>query len=224
MASESEQGSSCTLQFAIAVAWLAIWYFYLSSQHQAAIADLPDCRWYYLSCDARWGQANNAFSSRMLFAFLSIPLPILLIRFARSALASRAESAENRRKLANQRELEIQQQRKIELLTDHAQAEKGKIRRAEFIHKLGAVTDFVELLPFETEPERMHKIRQGLSVELRAIIAAYTLDEIAQLFREDPAIRIKVECMLASLEQAGIRSSDGAVISQALSRAAPNNP
>lgn len=218
MSTESQSDNGCLFYAGISIAWIGFWYIVLKSQYSTAVSGLSECGWSFFetACSKPWTRANNSFATGMLFAILSAPLPIYLVTRWRAGAALRAERAEERRLEEEQARKARESRQRIIEMEQAATQQKNRIDRAEFIQSLGAASDFLERLPFETDAERQQQIRQNISKELRDIIATYTMAEIEQILRNDPAIRIKATSMLGLLERVGMESSDAAVIASAL--------
>lgn len=223
MSADSQSDNGCLFYTGIAVAWVGFWYIVLKGQYSTAVSGLSECGWslFETACSSPWTRANNAFASGMLFAILSTPLPIYLVTRWRTGAAQRAERMEQRRQEQAQALKDKESRQRIADLEQVAKQEKSRINRAEFIQSLGAASAYLEELPFETDQARQRQIRQNISKELRDIVATYTMAEMEQILRDDPAIRIKSRSMLRLLERTGMESSDAAVIGSALQTADP---
>lgn len=215
----SEPG--CGQWAAIGIGWVALWYLVLSSSYEAATLGLRECGFFEYACNAPWRRANGNFANGMMLAILSIPLPILAWNWIRRQSETRAgKQAERKVRLAEER-ADREAQQKITQIDEQAKAARSKLDRGEFIQSLGAVTDFLDILPHETARERILQIRQGISKELRDIVATYTMDQMIQILRDDRALNIKLTSMLASFDLAGVVSSDADVLREALRLAGP---
>lgn len=218
MSDHSESEGGCLLYGGIAAAWLAIWYVVLSGNYSSSTSGLRHCGFLeFGSCRGPWSEASSAFNSGMLIALISIPLPIYLVKRLRRGLRDQAVQAEIRREREAQRANSARAQKNIHAMAQKADDERSRVRRADFVERLGAVNGYLELLPHQHDTAAQLDIRQRIATELGKLLAAYTLDEIASLLRADETIRIKVEFMLTAMRNAGVNSADAAVIERALS-------
>lgn len=206
-------------KWAVALAWLVFWDYILNASFQETVKTLPACGLLDLDCNARWSNAHASYTTGMVVALIAIPVPLYIagrLLETREARDSRA-AARATRQAAELRQWEAEE--KLELIEQEAAIAKSKIERTEFVQSLGAVCDYLEILPHETEQSRILQIRQGISKELRGIVATYTLDQMAQFLRRDNALKIKLKSMLASLKRAKVASSDADVLREALALA-----
>ncbi|MDO8381023.1 hypothetical protein [Phenylobacterium sp.] len=214
----------------LATVWIAYRWMTLDAAKRAALATLTNCEGLINGAKCAWnkGAIESAFSGGVLAAVLISPLALVATHyFARwrveSNLALAARQKEQQRsaaQLAQQRERE---QRMMQVEGDASKARQS-LDRGEFIHKLGTVGDFLDLLAHESDPSRMANIRLGASQALRDLTAKHPLDQLSDIVAADTGVRLSLESVLGRLATSALDGSGEAqVLSAALAGATPSS-
>jgi hypothetical protein len=207
------------IALALAVIWAGGWYVHLDAQrtrateHMNACASTSapkpaDCGWF-----GSWGSdETNGFvlTMGMIVVVLSSVVMFLPARYLARRYMAIAEARENRQEEAEQMRLQQQQERESVARSVRNEAEANaalrQISRGEIIHKLGAINDLTDLLPVETDEERLMNIRHGVAQALRELAAKYTSAELAALIKSDDMVEHTARAVVARLDASPLRT------------------
>lgn len=184
----------------LAIGWIVFWYLKLDADQRATIAALERCDgvglWGWITCKAGrtvdTGAASASFAVGLFWTLLSAPLAFVASHYMARATVERDEAAAVRLQSAEAeaQKKEAEEQRVARAAQSQSSATKARetLDRSELVHKLGAVSDLLELLAYETNQDRMLLISQGIAKELRDLVAKHELDHLRKIVVGDESI------------------------------------
>jgi len=203
---------------ALATAWIIYRWMGLAAEKRAALAGLLDCDGLIdaTKCAISKGAIDGGFAGGVMFAVLLSPLAFIIAHYIARWQVERQESAEQQRAEQAQADAQLVQQREREQRVAAMEGDASKTRqsldRGEFMHKLGTVSDFIELLAHESEPARVANIRLGAVQALRDLTAKHPLDQLTRMLADDAGVRLSLETVLGRLQTAALDGSSEAQI------------
>jgi hypothetical protein len=205
-----------------AIIWIGIWWRHLSEVRDARLAEIgTSCEGILRGVTCAWNrtEAHSAFSGGMTMAVLTAPLALVVAHYFvknehRLKAEREAKKAATKRVEAAKAQEAQHAERQARLEAD-ASAAKGALDRGEFIHKLGAVGDFLSLLEHEEDTGRIANIRLGAAQALRDLVAKHPLEKLAELVQGDAAVKLSLTATLARLTSAGFGTAPEVLVLQA---------
>ena len=189
----------------IAIGWIVYWWMTLDAQKKTALAALTDCNGFIngTKCALSQGGIEGNFAMGVLVAVIVSPCAWIVSHYlarwrmqAGAALEARQEEQQRTQaQLAQKRESE----QRLAIAEDDASKARQSLDRGEFIHKLGTVSDFLELLSHEQDASRIANIRLGAAQALRDLTAKHSLDQLSAMVAADTSIRLSLETALRRL-------------------------
>ncbi len=192
----------------LGLGWITYWWLNLAARHKAAIAAFDHCSGFLhsISCSMSKGAADGSYAGGVTLAVITAPLALIASHyFARWRMEEEEKTAvlegakREAERVATQRQ---ESDARLAVVEQDAQRARQTVERSDFIHKLGAVSDFLDLLAGEIDPIRIANIRLGAAQALRDLIAKHTIDQLAALIRADHAVQVSVTTILPRLSAA----------------------
>lgn len=204
----------------LAVMWIGGWYVHLDAVRVQEIQQMQACKsgtgFKAMSCaGVDFILPSESLSSFGLFLSMTVvvlfsPLVFLPAGYLARRYMAYAAAREIRQEEAARAQLQRQQQQESAARIAQNEAESDaalrQISRSEVIHKLGSINDLADLLPAESDEERMMNIRHGVAQALRELAAKYTVTELAGLIKSDPVIEHTVRAVVERLDGSSLRT------------------
>lgn len=210
----------------LAVVWIVYRISALREQRRVALAALTDCSGFLhgTGCAISRGVIDGKFDTGVVGAVLLAPLALVVGHYIARWMVERQQAAEQAsldaaRAATTRAQQEEQALRQARIEGDASQARQS-LDRGEFIHKLGAVGDFVDLLAHETDPTRIATIRLGAAQALRDLVAKHSLDQLTTIVASDTSVRMSLANVMGRLASVALDSgAEAAVLRAALNGA-----
>lgn len=205
-----------------AAVWIGMWWHQLAQDRDARLAAIgSSCEGILRGVSCAWQrtEAHSAFSGGLTMAVLSSPLAFVVAHYmVKNEYRLKAEREEKEAAARRVEAAKVQEAQHVERqakLEADASAAKGALDRGEFIHKLGSVGDFLNLLATEQDEGRIANIRLGASQALRDLVAKHPLEKLGALVQSDPAVKLSLAATLARLGEAGFGQAPEVLVLQA---------
>jgi hypothetical protein len=212
----------------ICLVWVGYWWSLFSGEHSEALAAMSGCDGVFgsMKCSISRSGIDGAFYAKMALIIIFAPLAWIPAHYIAARIVQSAERAEAKREEQEQAALSANQRRESEgrmaQAEQDAERARGQVERSDFMHKLGAVNDFLDLLASETDPSRIANMRLGAAQALRDLTAKHTIEQLAAFVRGDEAVKLSLTKTLRRLRAQKLHSAPEAhILKAALEMATP---
>jgi hypothetical protein len=196
---------------AIAIVWIVFWHMYLNANHQAEVAKPGLFSGFWTGLGLFAGTVVAAITS---------PIGFVISHFlAKATIENQRAASLQKEALVRDQQAHAEEQARLQrraLVEKNDKQSRAKNARTEFIQRLGAVSDLLDLLAQTTDSERLILIEQNAKKELRELVAKYPRHELAALVKGDDVIQLKLHQIFEKMLVRKMKSDDAAILYYAL--------